>query len=102
MTEIKRILPYPTIFVRAVALDIVESISEDATVDKEHWKLSGTMKIYGIDSFFSMEIDARDDEHTVMEIKMLKPNSKLSTEGKNRAISFLADSIEQLLENTFV
>ena len=100
LRELKRVLPYPLRYVRAAALDMVEAISADATVCKEHWQLSGMMKIYGNESRIAVEIAPEDDVHSALRIRMLEPSSKLSGDGQHRALAFLADGIEQLLENT--
>ena len=47
MRELKRTLACLSIYARAAALDMVESVSADATVRKEQWQLTGTVEVYG-------------------------------------------------------
>ena len=46
MRELKRTLACPSIYARASALDMVESVSADATVRKEQWQLTGTVEVF--------------------------------------------------------
>ena len=101
MIALKRVLPYPEIYVRAVALDMVESLSNDATVNKNQWQLIATVNVYGNESYVSINIAKSDTNHSVLCINMLTPAPTLSAEGQSRVLSFLADGMEQLLENTF-
>lgn len=100
LIELKRELPCPSIYGRALALDMAETVSEDASVCKEHWQLTGTMKIYGNESLVAMEVSEKDESHSVLHLKMLSPAPRLSINGQSRALGFLADAIEQLLENS--
>lgn len=100
LKKLKRVLPYPLRYVRAAALDMVGSVSEDATVCKEHWQLSGTVTVYGNESKIAVEIAPKDDSYSTLHIRMLEPSPKLSGDGQCRALAFLADGMEQLLENT--
>lgn len=80
---------------------MVESVSRDATVRKEHWQLTGTVEVYGNESQVSVEVTQQDENCSQLHIKMLSPAADLSADGQNRVLVFLADGIEQLLENTF-
>ena len=100
LRELKRTLACPSIYARASALDMVESVSADATVRKEQWQLTGTVEVYGNKSRVAVEVTQLDENCSGLHIKMQAPAPNLSTDGQNRVLLFLADGIEQLLENT--
>ena len=100
LRELKRTLACSSIYARAAALDMVESVSRDATVRKEHWQLTGTVEVYGNESQVSVEVTQQDENCSQLHIKMLSPAPNLSPDGQNRVLIFLADGMEQLLENT--
>ena len=102
MRELKRTLACPSIYARAAALDMVESVSRDATVRKEHWQITGTVEVYGNQSCVAVEVTQQEENCSQLHIKMLSPAPNLSPDGQNRVLIFLADGMEQLLENTFV
>lgn len=101
LKELRHILPYEKCFVKAAALDVIEAISCDATAYKEPWHIVGTVKVYGNESQISLEIKEVDLKHSDICIRMIHPAPNLSEEGQGRTLSFLADSMAQLLENTF-
>ena len=102
MREIRHTVPYTIEYVKAASFDIVETLSDDATAKKETWQLVGTMNVYGNKSIISLETEEVDDRNTDVCIKMVVPAKNLTAEGEKRALSFIADSIEQLLENTLI
>lgn len=81
---------------------MVELVSRDATVRKEHWQLTGTVEVYGNQSCVAVEVTQQEENCSQLHIKMLSPAPNLSPDGQNRVLIFLADGMEQLLENTFV
>ena len=101
MRELKRTLARSSIYARAAALDMVESVSRDATVRKVPWQLTGTVEVYGNQSRVAVEVTQQEENCSQLHIKMLSPAADLSADGQNRVLLFLADGIEQLLENTF-
>ena len=101
LRELKRTLACLSIYARAAALDMVESVSGDATVRKEQWQLTGTVEVYGNKSRITVEVTQTEENCSELRIKMLSPAANLSADGQNRVLLFLADGIEQLLENTF-
>ena len=101
MRELKRTLACSSIYARAAALDIVESVSRDATVRKEHWQITGTVEVYGNPSRVAVEVTQQEENCSQLPIKMLSPAPNLSPDGQSRVLIFLADGMEQLLENTF-
>ena len=101
MRELKRTLARSSIYARAAALDMVESVSRDATVRKVPWQLTGIVEVYGNQSRVAVEVTQQDENYSQLHIKMLSPAADLSADGQNRVLLFLADGIEQLLENTF-
>ena len=100
LRELKRTLACSSIYARAAALDMVESVSRDATVRKEHWQLTGTVEVYGNQSRVAVEVTQQEENCSQLHIKMLSPAPNLSPDGQNRVLIFLADGMEQLLENT--
>ena len=101
MRELKRTLACSSIYARAAALDMVESVSRDATVRKVPWQLTGIVEVYGNQRRLDVEVNQQDENHSQLHIKMLSSAADLSADGQNRVLVFLADGIEQLLENTF-
>ena len=101
LRELKRTLACSSIYARAAALDMVESVSRDATVRKVPWQLTGIVEVYGNQSRVAVEVTQQDENCSQLHIKMLSPAADLSADGQNRVLVFLADGIEQLLENTF-
>lgn len=99
LKELKRTLPYPLHYTKAASLDVVEAYSQDATVNKEFWQITATVKVYGNDSRIALELTEVDKGHSVLCIQLLSPAPGLSGEGQERALRFLADSVAQLLEN---
>ena len=102
LKELKRTLPYPLRYTKAAALDVVDAISHDATVNKEFWQVTGTVKVYGNESRISLELTEADEGHSDLCIQMLSPAPGLSETGQERALRFLGDSVAQLLENTLM
>ena len=98
---LKRTLACSSIYARAAALDMVESVSRDATVRKEHWQITGTVEVYGNQSCVAVEVTQQEENCSQLHIKMLSPAPNLSPDGQSRVLIFLADGMEQLLENTF-
>ena len=80
---------------------MVESVSRDATVRKAPWQLIGTVEVYGNESQVSVEVTQQEENCSQLHIKMLSPAPNLSPDGQSRVLIFLADGMEQLLENTF-
>ena len=101
MRELKLTLACSSIYARAAALDMVESVSRDATVRKVPWQLIGTVEVYGNESQVSVEVTQQEENCSRLHIKMLSPAPNLSPDGQSRVLIFLADGMEQLLENTF-
>ena len=81
---------------------MVESVSRDATVRKVPWQLIGTVEVYGNKSRVAVEVTQQEENCSQLHIKMLSPAPNLSPDGQSRVLIFLADGMEQLLENTFV
>lgn len=78
LRELKRTLACPSIYARAAALDMVESVSGDATVRKEQWQLTGTVEVYGNKSRVVVEVSQTEENRSEMHIKMLSPAPNLS------------------------
>ena len=101
MKQICRTLPYRFQLVNAAALDVIDSLSRDAMRDRETGQIVGTVKVFDNESKVAFAVSTLDEGHAKVCISMLSPARNLTDGGQCRALNYLADSMEQLLENTF-
>lgn len=100
MSSAKRMLPYVRQYVIVAVYDIMDR-------DGIKYKKIGSstivaeMSVYGNKSVFSISVCERMSR-TELTVSMVQPCSGLSVQGVQRAITAVADSIAQYLENELV
>ncbi len=102
MKQLERIVPYTLRVAKAATVDIADALSDDATSDKNTGQIFATVKVFDNENRVSFEARAVDDTKTEIRIALVKSSPKLSICGQNRTLNYLADSIEQLIENEFL
>lgn len=100
MDSTRRLLPYVRQYVIVAVYDILDrdgihyEKSDSSTIVAE-------MSVYGNKSVFSIAVDEQQPG-TELTVAMVHPCTGLSDEGVQRAITAVADSIAQYLENELV
>lgn len=102
MKQLERIVLYTLRVVKAATVDIADSLSGDATSDKNTGRIFATVRVFDNESRVAFETWAVDDTNTEIRITLVKSSAKLSNGGQKRTLNYLADSIEQLIENEFL
>ncbi len=102
MKQLKRIIPYGFRVVKAAVADIADDLSEDAASDKKTGRVLATVRVFGNDSRVAFQTRSVDGASTEIKVTFVEPSAKLSVDGLKRTLNYLADSIEQLIENEFV
>ena len=97
MRAVQRILPYTKQLVLYALYDVLDS--EESEYDKaENGCIAAGITVYGNKSGFMLSVS----EHppvTVLTVQISDPCQGLSVQGQRRAADYLADRVEQLLEN---
>ncbi len=97
MKSVERILPYTKQLVLYALYDILDS--EECEYDKtENGCIAARITVYGNRSGFTLSV-SEAPPNTVLTVQVNDPCSVLSEQGELRAVDYLADRIEQLLEN---
>ena len=97
MKAVQRILPYTKQLVLYALYDILDS--EESEYDKaENGCIAAEVTVYGNRSGFELSV-SEEPPATVLTVQMSEPCAGLSEQGKLRAADYLADRVEQLLEN---
>ena len=100
MNSTKRMLPYVRKYVIVAVYDILDrdgvnyKKTDSSTIVAE-------MSVYGNKSVFSISVDEQMSG-TDLTVSMMQPCKGLSVQGVQRAITAVADSIAQYLENELV
>ena len=100
MNSTQRMLPYVRQYVIAAVYDIMDrdginyKKTDSSTIVAE-------MSVYGNKSVFSISVDEQMPG-TELTVSMVHPRTGLSVQGVQRAITAVADSIAQYLENELV
>ena len=97
MISVQRILPYTKQLVLYALYDVLDS--EKSEYDKaENGRIAAKVTVYGNQSGFELSVS---DElpATVLMVQISAPCQGLSRQGEQRAVDYLADRVEQLLEN---
>lgn len=97
MVSIQRILPYTRQLVLLALYDVLDQ------EESEYHKGTGGdifagVTVYGNYSEFSFTV-SEDMPATNLSVAVVSPGIGLSEEGKQRAVTYLADRVEQFLEN---
>ena len=97
MKSVRRILPYTRQLVLYALYDVLES--ENSVYEKENaGHIDADVAVFGNTSGFEITI-SEEPPATVLTVSVKTPREGLSEQGKLRAADYLADSVEQLLEN---
>lgn len=97
MKSVQRILPYTKQLVLYALYDILDS--EESEYDKaENGCIAAKVTVYGNKSGFTLSVSEAPPV-TVLTVQVSEPCEGLSEQGKLRAADYLADCVEQLLEN---
>lgn len=97
MKSVQRLLPYTKQLVLYALYDILDS--EESEYDKgENGCIAAKVTVYGNKSGFALSVSEAPPV-TVLTVKISDPFNGLSEKGELRAVDYLADRVEQLLEN---
>ena len=97
MKSIQRILPYTKQLVLYALYDILDS--EDREYDKTHdGCITARVTVSGNRSEFILSV-SESPPVTVLTVRISAPYEGLSHQGQQRLADYLADRVEQLLEN---
>ena len=99
MISVQRILPYTKQLVLYALYDVLDS--EESEYDKaENGGIAAKVTVYGNQSGFELSV-SEELPATVLTVQISAPCEGLSEQGELRAADYLADRVEQLLENEF-
>lgn len=93
----KRILPYTKQLVLLALYDVLDEDGGDYRRDA-NGNVSADVRVYGNKSGFSVFIGEQPPA-TELTVAVTNPCGGLSEQGKERAADYIADRVEQLLEN---
>ena len=97
MRALQRILPYTKQLVLYALYDVLDS--EESEYDKvENGRIAAKVTVYGNKSGFTLSVSEQPPA-TVLTVEISDPCQGLSVQGQRRAADYLADRVEQLLEN---
>ena len=97
MRAVQRILPYTKQLVLYALYDVLDS--EESEYDKtENGCIAAKVTVYGNKSGFTLSVSEQPPV-TVLTVQISAPCQGLSVQGQRRAADYLADRVEQLLEN---
>ncbi|MFQ7108142.1 MAG: hypothetical protein ACLRQ4_23615 [Neglectibacter timonensis] len=97
MRAVQRILPYTKQLVLYALYDVLDS--EESEYDKqESGCIAAKVTVYGNKSGFTLSVSEQPPV-TVLTVQISAPCQGLSVQGQRRAADYLADRVEQLLEN---
>ena len=97
MISIQRILPYTKQLVLLALYDVLDQEKSEYHREADGEILAG-VTVYENDSEFSFTV-LEDAPATKLTVSVVSPSLGLSEQGKQRAANYLADRVEQLLEN---
>ena len=97
MISVQRNLPYTKQLVLYALYDVLDS--EKSEYDKqESGGIAAGITVYGNRSGFTLSVSEQPPA-TVLTVEISAPYGGLSRQGEQRAVDYLADRVEQLLEN---
>ena len=97
MRTVRRNLPYTKQLVLYALYDVLDS--EKSEYDKqESGCIAAGITVYGNRSGFTLSVSEHPPD-TVLTVEISDPCEGLSRQGEQRAVDYLADRVEQLLEN---
>lgn len=98
MTELKRSYPYPRHLLLNGVYDLTEGTGGKIQKLTEEGAVLGEREVYGNKSVFLFALSGTEDSCT-LQIGVHCPAPGLSPAGELRALNFLFDSLDQLIEN---
>ena len=98
MRAVQRILPYTKQLVLYALYDVLDS--EESEYDKaENGGIAAEVTVYGNRSGFTLSVSEQPPA-TVLTVEISDPcEGRFPRQGEQRAVDYLADRVEQLLEN---
>ncbi|OLA09508.1 MAG: hypothetical protein BHW21_03440 [Eubacterium sp. 45_250] len=96
----KRTLPYNRQYVILAIYEVLDKNGAEYKKEDTSTILS-EISVYGNSSLFSVSV-SRQEEGTELSVTMVRESEGLSESGVQRAITAVADSISQYLENELV
>ena len=97
MISVRRILPYTKQLALYALYDVLDS--EESEYDKaENGCIAAKVTVYGNQSGFELSV-SEELPATILTVRISAPCQGLSVQGQRRAADYLADRVEQLLEN---
>lgn len=97
MRSVRRLLPYQKQPVLFAVYDVLDS--EKGYYTKEGAGcISAEITVFGNTSGFEITV-SEEQSKTVLSLRITAPREGLSEKGRMRALCYLADRVEQLLEN---
>ena len=97
MVSIQRILPYTRQLVLLALYDVLDQEESEYLKGTGGDILAG-VTVYGNYSEFSFTV-SEDMPATNLSVAVVSPGMRLSEQGKQRDANYMADRVEQLLEN---
>ena len=97
MKSVHRILPYTKQLVLYALYDVLDSEKSEYDKGKDGW-IAAQVTVYGNRSGFALSVSEQPPA-TVLTVQVRDPYPGLSQQGQLRAADYLADCVEQLLEN---
>ncbi len=79
--------------------DIVDRLKGRTEYDSQTGTITCRLNVYERTSTFAFAVNSTDDG-SHMRVTVLRPSDGLSMQGQERALRFLADSLDQHVENT--
>lgn len=101
LQQITTDVPYNIKYLSAAAIDVIQSIGNDISRDRETGDITARLCVYNNESEFSVRTTSLDEDSSRLCVRMVSPSASLSENGRHRAVCFISDSILQLLENVF-
>lgn len=101
MCTVIKTLPYAKQLVFMALFDILEQENSSYKKDSEKDTVFADIPVYGNISSFNIYI-RESPPATEMEVSVVKPFKGLSVKGQQRAVDYIADSVEQMLENELI
>ena len=101
MCTVIKTLPYAKQLVFMALFDILEQENSSYNKDSEKDTVFADIPVYGNISSFNIHI-RESPPATEMEVTVVKPFKGLSVKGQQRAVDYIADSVEQMLENELI
>ena len=98
MTELRRSYPYPQQLLLGGVYDLTEGAGGTIQKLPEEGAILGEREIHGKKSVFLFSLSGTGNSCT-LQIGIYQPAPGLSPAGELRALNFLFDSLDQLIEN---